>query len=110
MLFILLQATATLRHALYETFLHIHQLVVIGTLAALYIHLHTLPTQVIYVQVTILAWVLEVSHCPALLVQTSSLTIESALFGYGYFCIGIMGAPARPLPLILSQETLCESL
>ncbi|MCJ1387789.1 hypothetical protein MMC18_000632 [Xylographa bjoerkii] len=56
--FIILHSSAILRHAFYETFLHMHILVVILVFAALYIHLEGLQQQ-IYVQITIASWAIE---------------------------------------------------
>ncbi|MCJ1399497.1 hypothetical protein MMC11_002699 [Xylographa trunciseda] len=56
--FIILHSSALLRHAFYETFLHMHILVVILVFAALYIHLEDLQQQ-IYIQITIACWAIE---------------------------------------------------
>ncbi|MCJ1289248.1 hypothetical protein MMC34_000780 [Xylographa carneopallida] len=57
-IFIILHSSAILRHAFYETFLHMHILVVILVFGALYIHLEGLQ-QLIYVQIAIAAWATE---------------------------------------------------
>lgn len=62
-LFLSLHSSAILRRAFYETFLHLHQLVVITVLVVLSLHLKGLP-QLVYLQVAISAWVIEVSHLP----------------------------------------------
>ena len=58
MLIILLTSLPSFRHAFYETFLHIHILLVALTLAGLYLHLDNIPTQNI-IKILISLWVIE---------------------------------------------------
>jgi hypothetical protein len=58
-LVIILQSSALIRHAFYETFLHLHIALVMLIMVFLYKHLDGLP-QLIYVQISIAAWATEV--------------------------------------------------
>lgn len=58
MLIILLTSLPSFRHAFYETFLHIHIILVALSLAGLYLHLANLPSQNI-IKILISLWVVE---------------------------------------------------
>ncbi|TKA30964.1 hypothetical protein B0A50_01932 [Salinomyces thailandicus] len=55
---ILLQSPSIFRHAFYETFLHVHIALVIVAIAAVWIHLDSLPQQS-FVLAAIIVWVIE---------------------------------------------------
>ncbi|KAK5122207.1 hypothetical protein LTR85_004117 [Meristemomyces frigidus] len=55
---ILLQSPSVVRHAFYETFLHIHIALVITATAAVWVHLKSLPQQA-FVLGAIICWVIE---------------------------------------------------
>lgn len=59
MVAILLQASSILRHAFYETFLHLHIALVILSIAGVWIHLDGLPAKG-YLKVVIVLWAAEV--------------------------------------------------
>lgn len=61
MVVILIQASSVLRHAFYETFLHLHIALVVLFIVALRQHLHDLSPQK-YLTVVIIIWALEVSR------------------------------------------------
>lgn len=56
----MLHSFSALRHAFYETFLHLHVLLVIVAVAFLWVHLDGYPQQT-YLLVTIIFWGVEVS-------------------------------------------------
>lgn len=56
---IAIQTSSALRHAFYETFLHLHNALAIAVIVTLWYHLVGLPAQK-YLLVVIVAWVLEV--------------------------------------------------
>lgn len=58
-LLIPIQASSLLRHAFYETFLHVHQALAIITIVGIWIHLSTTPDAQIYIKAVIAAWVIE---------------------------------------------------
>lgn len=60
MTFLLIQSPSAIRHAFYETFLHLHQLAALVAVIAVYLHLdvHKLP-QMPYIQAVICIWLLE---------------------------------------------------
>lgn len=79
MLIIILQAWTALRHAFYETFLHIHIALVSVVLAASWVHLDGFP-QLIYIKAVVSIWVIEVSkiyNCKAL--ESVRLTVFSVV-------------------------------
>jgi len=58
MIAIPIQASSLLRHAFYETFLHVHIALAIVAFAALWMHLDDLPAQM-YVKILLAGWVIE---------------------------------------------------
>jgi predicted ferric reductase len=60
MTFILIQAPSAVRHAFYETFLHLHQAAALAAVIGVYFHirLHALP-QMAYIQAVIVIWSLD---------------------------------------------------
>ncbi len=59
MLAIILQTSSALRHAAYETFLHLHIALVVVILAVIWLHLDGLP-QRNWLLASIIAWAVEV--------------------------------------------------
>ncbi len=59
MLIIILQTSSALRHAFYETFLHVHIALVIVILVVIWMHLDGLP-QRRWLGASIIAWAIEV--------------------------------------------------
>lgn len=59
MIVIAIEASSLLRHAFYETFLHLHIALAILTILALWYHIVGLPAHK-YLLVAIVAWALEV--------------------------------------------------
>lgn len=57
---LMLHSFSALRHAFYETFLHLHIMLVIVSFAFLWVHLDGYPQQY-YLLVAIIFWALEVS-------------------------------------------------
>ncbi|KAF2857922.1 putative FRE ferric reductase-like transmembrane component [Piedraia hortae CBS 480.64] len=55
---ILLQSPSILRHAFYETFLHVHQILVIIATVAVWVHLKSLPQQAL-LAVAVAFWIFE---------------------------------------------------
>ena len=55
---ILLQSPSIVRHAFYETFLHVHIALVIVATSAVYVHLRSLPQQV-FVMSAVICWAIE---------------------------------------------------
>jgi predicted ferric reductase len=66
---ILLQSPSIVRHAFYETFLHVHIMLVIVSLVVLWMHLEGLPHQKQLLLPVILCWVIERSFRIYLLVR-----------------------------------------
>ncbi|KAI9808134.1 MAG: hypothetical protein M1825_004591 [Sarcosagium campestre] len=60
MLFLLLHSPSAVRHAFYETFLHLHQAAALAAVVGVYFHLdvHGLP-QLPYIKVVIAAWAMD---------------------------------------------------
>lgn len=56
---LVLFASSALRHAFYETFLHLHILLALMAFIALWQHLKEFP-QLVYLKVTLIAWGIEV--------------------------------------------------
>ena len=59
MVIILLQSPSIVRHAFYETFLHLHIALVVALLIGLYIHLKALPQMSLLIG-AIVCWKIEV--------------------------------------------------
>lgn len=59
MLAIILQSSSALRHAFYETFLHVHIALVIVILVVTWMHLDRLPQRP-WLAASIIAWAIEV--------------------------------------------------
>jgi hypothetical protein len=57
----MVHSPSPIRHAFYETFLHLHIAMAIVSMVGLWIHLDGLPAQ-IYLLVAIIFWGLEVGH------------------------------------------------
>jgi hypothetical protein len=76
-LVIILQASALIRHAFYETFLHLHIALILLTFIFLYLHLDSLQP-LIYLQTSIAAWAIEV--CTLFLLGSFISPLSFALF------------------------------
>jgi hypothetical protein len=57
----MVHSPSPIRHAFYETFLHLHIAMAIVSMAGLWIHLNGFPAQT-YLLVAIIFWGLEVGH------------------------------------------------
>ena len=100
---LVLHSFSALRHAFYETFLHLHILLVIVALGFLWVHLRHYG-QLKYLQAAIIAWSLEVSYPLQLDVMTRLLSLRSGDSGLSVLSIeisekGVRQRQSRPFPV-----------
>lgn len=102
---ILLQTPSPIRHAFYETFLHVHQALVAVVVWAIYNHMKGYSKQTKIVQAIIAIWATEVS-------ENSKMTFISLInFSAPYVCFafytGMLEREGQPLRFNVSPVVLC---
>lgn len=60
MIFLLIHSLSAIRHAFYEVFLHLHQIVALATIGGIYVHIDVekLPAAP-YIKIVVMSWVIE---------------------------------------------------
>lgn len=83
MLAIILQASSPLRHAFYETFLHLHIALVIVILVVTWMHLDGLP-QRRWLAASIICWAIEVRLPFEILMEYTDFSLAFRSRGHSY--------------------------